>query len=100
MSKPKDPKDTAIDYVMRQPIAEAQLFVQTLASIVKSRAQLLTTAKGEAKGKADSAAASTPRPRTAAAPKEPAPARGRIAEPAQDGSLPALGVEVGTSAPN
>jgi hypothetical protein len=38
MSKRKDPKDVAIEFVMGQPIEAASMFVSTLASIV-SRAR-------------------------------------------------------------
>lgn len=37
MSKPKDPKDVAIGYVMTAPIEVAAAFVSTLASVVKAR---------------------------------------------------------------
>ena len=67
MSRKKDPKDVAIDYVMNASVEEASTFVQTLASVVKARAAAKPS-KGAASpatpGKPAGARASRPPART------------------------------------
>jgi hypothetical protein len=91
MSKRKDPKDVAIEFVMGQPIEAASMFVSTLASIVKARmngAQLQTARPT----KAPAAAADKPRARMAKAEvSRPAP---RLVDPAEVSSTG--GSEAGT----
>lgn len=82
MSKKRDPKDAAIEFVLTQSVESAAMFVSTLASIVKARqsgVQLAGTkatpqkaaqpAKPRAVAKPQAAAADKPGPR-AVAPEE------------------------------
>ena len=102
MSKKRDMQAELIELCMTDPVkARAQVDAALVVlSVVEKAAAAHKAAKTTRPAAAAAEPAPAPKPRAAAAPKDPAPAKGRIVEPATDGSLPGLATEGASSAPN
>jgi hypothetical protein len=64
MSKPKDPRDVMIDYILNQPIERATDLLHTLTAIVKARARRMGTQPAQPPARAQTSRARTAPPRT------------------------------------